>query len=131
MQVSQIGLLLGGQAVEAVVALALVAQAVLAVAPEDAEGRQAQHDDLHRQVDVVPDVVERRVVAQVRPRRQNAADRAQADDVAGRHGAHVRACVVVDCPREEAWSAGEGADLQEERKGLAGVVWVGGGEEDE
>lgn len=121
---TQIRLLLLGQAVEAVVPAAGVPQAVLAVAPVDAEGGEAQHDDLHGQVDVVADVVEGRVVAQVGPRGEDAAHGAQADDVAGRDGPDVGARVVVDRPGEEAGAAGEGADLEERRERLVGVSTV-------
>ena len=110
---AEIRLLRLSEAIEAMVALALVAQPVLAVAPVDAEAGEAQHQDLHAQVDVVADVVEGRVVAQVRPRGEDAAHGPERDDVAGGDGADVGARGVVDCPGEEAGAAGEGADLGE------------------
>lgn len=59
--------LLGRLVLETVVALARVAQPVLAPVPEDAEGRQAEDDDLHDQVDGVADGIGGGVVDEVGP----------------------------------------------------------------
>ena len=57
MLVAQIGNLLWCSVLEPVVSFASRSKPVFAPVPEDAERRQAQHDELHAQIDAVADVV--------------------------------------------------------------------------
>jgi hypothetical protein len=65
--VAQIGDLFRCPVLKSVVSLSLSAQLIFSHVPENAEESEAEHNDLHAQVDGVPDVIGGSVVDEVRP----------------------------------------------------------------
>lgn len=111
--VPEIVLLLLGQALEAVVAAAAGAEAVLPDAVGDAAGGEDEGGELGDQVDGVADGEVGAVVGEVGPDGQDAAGGAEGHDPAAGDGADGGARGVVQGPGQEAGAAGEGAERAE------------------